>query len=43
MNYKLNVQNGKVDYRMMAGKDVVKATTTEERAQWGDGGQGREV
>ena len=34
MNYKLNVQNGKVDYLMMASKDVVKATTTEERAQW---------
>ena len=29
MNYKLNVQDGKVDYLMMAGKDVVKATTTE--------------
>jgi hypothetical protein len=34
MNYKLNVQNGNVDYLMMAGKDVVKANTTEERAQW---------
>ena len=34
MNYKLNVQNGNVDYLMMAGKDIVKATTTEERAQW---------
>ena len=34
MNYKLNVQDGKVDYLMMAGKDVVKATTTDERAQW---------
>lgn len=32
--YKLNVHNGKVDYLMMAGKDIVKSTTTEERAQW---------
>lgn len=34
MNYKLNVQNGKVDYLMIAEKDIVKATTTEERAKW---------
>lgn len=33
MNYKMNVQDGKVDYLMMAGKDVVKATTTEELAK----------
>jgi len=40
MNYKLNVQDGKVDYLMMAGKDVVKATTTEERARWAMGAKG---
>jgi hypothetical protein len=34
MNYKLNVQDRKVDYLMMAGKDIVRATTTEERAKW---------
>ncbi len=34
MNYKLNVQDGKGEYLMMAGKDIVRAETTEERARW---------
>ena len=34
MNYRLNVKDGKVEYLMMAGKDVVLAETTEERARW---------
>lgn len=34
MNYILNVKDGKVEYLMMAGKDVVLAETTEERAHW---------
>lgn len=42
MNYKLNVQDGKVDYLMMAGKDIVRATTTEERAQCAMGAKGVE-
>ena len=32
--FHLKEQNGQVNYIMMAGKDVVKATTTEERAKW---------
>lgn len=33
-NYNLNVQNGKIEYLMKSGKDVVKAETTEQNAEW---------
>lgn len=34
MNYKLNDQNGDVNYLMMAGNDIVLYHTTVEAATW---------
>ena len=32
--YKLIVENGKVEYLMRAGKDIVKGKTAQESAEW---------
>lgn len=32
--FELNVKNGKVEYLMKSGKDVVKSETTEQNADW---------
>ena len=34
MTYKLNVQNGQVEYLTIVGGTLVRHATTEDRAQW---------
>ena len=34
MNYKLNEQNGEVEYLMMAGNDIVRHKTNINAARW---------
>ena len=34
MNYNVEVNDGRVEYLMRSGKDVVRSTTSEQTAMW---------
>lgn len=43
MEYRLNVKDGMVEYLMMAGESIVRASMSEERARWAMERNGVEV